>query len=419
MLLNKYLKLNEETSLLIFLIIFSFVVRVPVVLFFGDATVENEWEPLLYNLINHKTLSFEKFDDFLLPNLLMAPLYSYYLYVFSFFNLESESFILLILLSQTILASISVGVFYKINKIFFSKKIGFYSSLVFSLFPIYLYSCSQISSVTLTIFFALLFYYYFFKLTNNNKIIDILLLGIIGGLLILLRREFMFIVIFSSFYLFFYSKISIRNLLLIFLISLITISPYMIRNYLVFDKVIIHSSFGFNLWKGNNPNSKVGGSFIVEKNLQDKIDKVPKNKFYRFNFDKIFLEEAIKNIKNNPERYISLYIKRIASYYFFDLEAYKSKEYNPVPVISIDILKPLLIPIHYIPIVILGITSLIGIFLSDKRSHQFNYIIFILMFYMFVFSFFSIMPRYKIYIIPLQIILTNIFVNYIIKKYKK
>ena len=162
MLLNKYLKLNEETSLLIFLIIFSFVVRVPVVLFFGDATVENEWEPLLYNLINHKTLSFEKFDDFLLPNLLMAPLYSYYLYVFSFFNLESESFILLILLSQTILASISVGVFYKINKIFFSKKISFYSSLVFSLFPIYLYSCSQISSVTLTIFFCFIFLLLFF-----------------------------------------------------------------------------------------------------------------------------------------------------------------------------------------------------------------------------------------------------------------
>ena len=419
MLLNKYLKLNEETSLLIFLIIFSFVVRVPVVLFFGDATVENEWEPLLYNLINHKTLSFEKFDDFLLPNLLMAPLYSYYLYVFSFFNLESESFILLILLSQTILASISVGVFYKINKIFFSKKISFYSSLVFSLFPIYLYSCSQISSVTLTIFFALLFYYYFFKLTNNNKIIDILLLGIIGGLLILLRREFMFIVIFSSFYLFFYSKISIRNLLLIFLISLITISPYMIRNYLVFDKVIIHSSFGFNLWKGNNQNSKIEGSFIIPKTIQDKIDKIPKNKFYRFNFDEIFLNEAINNIKKDPDRYIILYLKRATSYFFVDFESFKSKDYNPVPNVNIDILMPLLIPSYYIPVVLLGITSLIGIFLSDKKSYRLNFLIFILFFYIFVFSFFSIMPRYKLYIIPLQIIFTNIFINYVIKKNKR
>ena len=150
MLLNNYSKLKEETLLPILLVIFSFIIRVPVVIFFGDVTIENEWEPLLYNLINHKILSFEKFDDFLLPNLLMAPLYSYYLYVFSFFDLEGKNFILLILLSQAVLASISVGVFYKINKIFFSQKISFYSSLLFSLFPIYLYSCSQISSATLT-----------------------------------------------------------------------------------------------------------------------------------------------------------------------------------------------------------------------------------------------------------------------------
>ena len=419
MLLNNYFKIKEKTLLPVLLILFSLLIRLPVVIFFGDVTIENEWEPLLYNLINHKTLSFEKFGDFLLPNLLMAPLYSYYLYIFSFFDLKGESFILLILLSQTVLASISVGFFYKINKFFFSQKISFYSSLLFSLFPIYLYSCSQISSATLTIFLALFFYYFFFKLTNNSKFINILLFAFIGGLLILLRREFMFIVIFSSFYLFFYFKLSIKNILLIFLISLITISPYLVRNYLIFEKVIIHSSFGFNLWKGNNPNSKVGGSFIVEQNLQDKIDKVKKNKSYRFNFDKIFLDEAIKNIKKNPERYLALYIKRAASYYFIDLESSKSRDYNPVPIISIDVLKPLLLPLHYMPIVILGITSLIGIFLSDKKSYQLNYLIFIILFYIFVFSFFSIMPRYKLYIIPLQIIFTNIFVNYVIKKYKR
>ena len=404
MLLNNYLKLKQETLLLILLIIFSFLVRIPIIIIFGDPTIENEWEPLLYNLVNHKTLSFEQFDSFLLPNLLMPPLYAYYLYIFSFFNLEDQNFILLILFSQIVLASISVGVFYKINKLFFSKKISFYSSLLFSLFPIYLYACSQISSVSLTIFLALFFYYYFFKLTNNNKFTYIFLFAVIGGLLILLRREFVIIVILSSFYLFFYFKISIKNVLLVFLISLITISPYLVRNYMIFEKIIIHSSFGFNLWKGNNRNSKVEGSFIVENALQNKINKIPKNKFYRINFDKIFLDEAIKNIKETPGRYLVLYLKRTASYFFIDLESSARNYYNPV---------------HYLPIVLLGITSLIGIFLSDKKSYRLNYLIFILLFYIFVFSFFSIMPRYKLYIIPIQIILTNIFINYVIKKYKR
>ena len=419
MLLNNYLKLKEENLLLILLIIFSFFIRLPVIIIFGDVTVENEWEPLLYNLVNHKILSFEKFGNFFLPNLLMAPLYSYYLYIFSFLNLESENFILLILSTQIVLASISVGIFYKINKLFFSKKISFYSSLLFSLFPIYLYACSQISSVSLTVFLALLFYYYFFKLFSNTKFTNIFLFAVMGGLLVLLRREFTLIVILSSFYLLFYSKISIKNILLIFLITLITISPYLVRNYLVFEKIIIHSSFGFNLWKGNNQNSKIEGSFIIPKTIQDKIDKIPKNKFYRFNFDEIFLNEAINNIKKDPDRYIILYLKRATSYFFVDFESFKSKDYNPVPNVNIDILMPLLIPSYYIPVVLLGITSLIGIFLSDKKSYRLNYLIFILFFYIFVFSFFSIMPRYKLYIIPLQIIFTNIFINYVIKKNKR
>ena len=67
----------------------------------------------------------------------------------------------------------------------------------------------------------------------------------------------------------------IKKILIIVFITMITISPYLVRNYLVFEKIIIHSSFGFNLWKGNNQNSKIEGSFIIPKTLQDKIDKIP------------------------------------------------------------------------------------------------------------------------------------------------
>ena len=55
MLLNNYLKLKQETLLLILLFIFSFFVRIPIIIFLGDTSVENEWEFLLYNLVNHNT----------------------------------------------------------------------------------------------------------------------------------------------------------------------------------------------------------------------------------------------------------------------------------------------------------------------------------------------------------------------------
>ena len=68
-------------------------------------------------------------------------------------------------------------------------------------------------------------------------------------------------------------------------------------------------------------------------------------------------------------------------------------------------------PLHYFPIIIFGVTSLIGIFLSDKRSHYLNFFILIFFVNVFIFSTVSILPRYKLVILPLQIIFTNILLE--------
>ena len=136
MYLNNYQHLkNKETFLFIFLILFSVLIRIPTIILFGDVSLENEWKILVDNLILHGTLSFRNFDGFLLPNLYMPPLYAYYLYLFSMFNFQEQNYIQLILASQILLSSISVVIFYKINKFFFSKKMSFYSSIMFSIFP--------------------------------------------------------------------------------------------------------------------------------------------------------------------------------------------------------------------------------------------------------------------------------------------
>ena len=137
---------NKEIYVLTLLILFSIFIRIPVIFLFGDKGLENEWLVLVNNLVNHGTLAFTYHDEnlakFLFPNLYMPPLYAYYLYFFSFFNLGGQSYTLIILLSHVVLSSISVAIFYKINKIFFSRKISFYSSLLYSLFPLHLYACS-------------------------------------------------------------------------------------------------------------------------------------------------------------------------------------------------------------------------------------------------------------------------------------
>ena len=397
---------NKEIYVFALLILFSIFIRVPVIFLLGDKGLTNEWVVLVNNLVDHGTLAFTYHDQnlakFLLPNLYMPPLYAYYLYFFSFFNLEQQSYILIILLSHAVLSSISVGIFYKINKIFFSKKICFYSTILFSIFPLHLIACTQISSINLQIFFTLLFFYLFFKFKEKRDFLSIFFLSLTAGLLILLRGEFIAILLLSILYLFFFYKVKIEKILLIVLITLLTVSPYLVRNIFIFNEIVITKSVGYNLWKGNNPNTKVEGGGILDKDLKSKINNIPKDKLYGLNFDKVFTERALKNLKEEPAKYFILFIKKILSYLFIDIESTQKNYYHFL---------------HYIPVFLVGATSLAGIILSNKNSKKLNFLILVFFLNVVIFSIFFILPRYKLAILPLQIIFTNIFINHVIKKF--
>ena len=396
---------NKEIYVLTLLILFSIFIRVPVVFLYGDAGLENEWRILVNNLTNHGILAFDYHDanlaEFLFPNLYMPPLYAYYIYFFSTFSLEGQNYILTILFSQALLASISVAIFYQKSKIFFSKIISLSISLLYSLFPLHVYACSQISSISLQTFLTILFLYFFFQFIEKRGSLLVFFVSFIGGLLILLRQEFVAILVLSLLYAFIFYKIRLKEIFLILLISLITISPYLIRNIIVFETVTITKTTGYNFWKASHPDAKgLEGSEIINDSLQKQIDKIPKDKFYGLNFDNLFLNEAIKNIKKDPIRYLTLFIKKAVSFLFIDINSPNPNYYNPL---------------HYIPVLLFGITSLIGIGFSDKKSYKLNYLILIFFFYVFIFSTVSILPRYKLIILPIQIIFTSVLIESIKK----
>ena len=410
MFLNNYHQSkNKEIYVLILLILFSIVLRIPVILLYGDTSLEHEWQYLVNNLIQHGKLVYETFDSgYLLPNLWMPPLYAHFLYSFSFFFFFFNNYILFILLSQALLASISVAVFYKINKLFFSERVSFYSSLLFSIFPIHVYACGQISSISVQMFLMILFFYFFFRIANKQNFSSIVIFSFLSGLLILLRGEFRIIFVISIFYLCFFFKIPIKKILFIFLITLITVSPYLIRNYVIFGKITVVETSGYNLWKGNHPhaleNSRVEGSEMVSENLKRLNDSIPRDKFYRINRNKLYFEEAIKNILEKPLEYFIFFLKKAISFQFIILGSMDPRYWNPL---------------HYLPILMLGATSLIGLILCNKKSYKFNYLILIFFIIIIILSMVSILPRYKLIILPFQIIFTCVLIEYVTKKFSR
>ena len=394
---------SKDKNLFFFIFISGLLLRSITAFFFGDRILENEWNILVKNLYFYDSFSLLEFDDLFVPNLWMPPLYGYFIYLHSLLVGFNEYLPLSVITSQIIIASITPVFFFKIISIFFNRKLSIIGSFTFNFFPLIIFSSSQISSVTIFLFLNILFFYFILKLKNNSKIKLILVIGLLSSLLILTRRDFVLIYLFSLLYIFLFLKINIKTIVTIIIITIIGISPYLYRNYVAFDKLIIHSGFGYNLWKAYNPNANVEGYLFPSEELQNKINTVEKNIYYRINEDQIYLDQALTYIKNDPQKYLNLYFKRLYFFYFFDLSSSQKNYYNPV---------------HIYPIILVSLLSICGLFTFNKKNNKLNYLVLTFLLLVVLYAFFAVLPRYKIYILPFQIILSVSYLKYLFEKLK-
>lgn len=410
--LFKNLNINHlvnSKNIYFFLFISSLISRLIISYFYGDRNLVNEWETLVTNLYNNGALYMLEFDGVIVPNLWMPPIYAYFVYLHALvFGLE-ENLANYVVASQILISSLSTIIFYKIIKKFFSSRLSLIGALIFSFFPIIAYSASQISSVTIYLFLFLLFNLYILNLAeskSHRKYKHYILIGLIAGVLILTRRDFILIYFFSLFYIFFIFKTPIKKIFLILLLTSITISPYIVRNYVSFDKFIVHTGFGYNLWKAYNLNAKVEGNYIHSAKLLSKLETVEKDIYYRINADKIYFEETKDIILENPKRSVEFYFKRLFSLFFLDLNSSQDNYFNFF---------------HIFPNILISILSFFGLIICSKKNYSLNYLIMNMIIILCVYSLFALMPRYKIYILPFQIILSLTFIKFVknklIKKY--
>ena len=226
---------------------------------------------------------------------------------------------------------------------------------------------------------------------------NLFLFSLFSAILILLRGEFIaFHILTLSYYCF--TKKKIKYIFLSFLITLVIVSPYLIRNYKIFGVVAIAKAEGYDLWKGNNPNSSVEGyEEIQSKNLMMKINQLKPTKDYDLKIDRLYKEQALDYIIENPTKYLKLYFKKAAAFLFVNINSSYPDYYNPL---------------HVIPKLILGITTLIGAFLVRKKESFFSYLSLYYFFSIALFSVFFILPRYSLSLLPIQLLLST----YILKK---
>jgi len=370
--------------------------RIVSIEYFGDIHIDNEWGIILFNLENNSILGFREIEGKIFPNIFMPPLYPLFLFIIKTVNPFDQLFVKSVLYVHLAISVMTIIYFRKILLNFFPKNLSDLGTFIFSLFPLYVYSVSQISSLSLQVFLIVLFFYYLLEILEKPRLKRLIYFSIFSGLLILLRGEFFVVYFLTLIFIYLLSK-NLKNIIIIFFVTLILVSPYLARNLKIFETITITKSVGYNLWKGNNLYSKVeGNEKIYDKNMQESINAIEPSLKYDLHIDEIYRLEAVKNIKSDPLRYLLLYFKKLFAFIFIDFDSTYPNYYNLL---------------HIVPKILISITSFLGIIFLLRKKNILNYFSLFYLFNISLFSVFFILPRYSLILLPVQIILTCYFIK--------
>jgi hypothetical protein len=393
-------KINKK-NFIIFLITLT-ILKIVLAFFYGDTVYEYEWGIIVKNLLSDFSFSYHEIDGKKIPSAYMPPLYAYFLYSISLLGFSEFVTVKLVLLFQCILSSISVFYFFKILKIYFEKKYSIIFSIIYFLIPINFYSATQVSSVACQMVIFILFLYYYLSASSN---LDYFKVGIFSGFALLIRGEFWLLFLILIFYKVIIKNINIKQILITIFLTVLIISPTLVRNYISLEELVLTKSSGYNLWRGNSISTNINGEIIETMEIKEKKIKLKNdlnnskniNK-YEIYLDELYFQIAKKNILSDPLKYLIHYINKFFAFLIFNPSSDYPNYYN------------LLVVIPEILISLFAIMGIIQNILSKKINYE---ILIVTFFYLMLIPAFFILPRYKLFIYPMYIIFSCYFFTFL------
>lgn len=223
-------------------------------------------------------------------------------------------------ISQAVLSALVIYLIGRIGSHFFEPIIGLLSALLLTFYPPLVYFCKQISpAIFITFFTALSFFcltLLFIRPTWQRTIIT----GLVGGVSLLAEPVLLLALPGVALIMWVWERKDVKRemlqkLIVGALVGFSVILPWTIRNYLVFHRIVLlKTSFGLNLWLGNNPNAT---GFLYTASGEPMQNTLPANMLeYLGSLNEAeryaFLQrEALEWIKSNPARFLHLTVRRI------------------------------------------------------------------------------------------------------------
>lgn len=278
-----------------------------------------EYEEIANNILQGKGLYFTFFNvAYHSTAMVLYPLVCAGIYF-----VTGHSFLALKLF-QVLLSAAGCFLIYLLSKKIFGQASAIIALILMAFHPGLIIYTVKLHSLSLDILlFALFIYFYLSLLEGQNILRNGFFAGVFAGLAVLTRAVVGLFMPFAFLIMALKMKVSSRKIMVSAAVIatglLITLSPLMIRNCLMFHKpVIFPNDSGFIFWIGNNSHSTGTENTLDGKSM---VDVRPKEfvenmmLMDEFQQKEFFYKEASNFIKTNPVGFVKLFFKKM--YYFW------------------------------------------------------------------------------------------------------
>lgn len=259
--------------------------------------------------------------DYPKPSAVMAPGYVFFLAgVFSIFGVYSVTSAMLVIIIQSLLGAFTCVLFYFIGYRIDGAYTGRIASIMLALYPPAVYfSAVRIVTAVSAVFLLAGIVYLVFRLIDDRRVVFSSCAGVLMGLAALIEPTIITFYPFMLGWLFFRyggpRKECFKHIVVMSGIVIVCVIPWTIRNYLVFNKlVLIKSPLGMNLLYGN---SRFGNGVVPPKNVSyfSAAEKEKLSLMDEIDVDRAMMHMALSFISENPRIFLQRTLRRFLAYW--------------------------------------------------------------------------------------------------------
>ncbi len=309
---------------------------------------------------------------------------------------------------QVIADVISCLLLFSIGKKLFSEKVGLLAAAILALFPIQILYVSHLMTETIfTAILLLIVWVVVVEKSEHHMPAESIILGLLTGLGMLIRTTMALIPL----VIFLYRwrdgnpfKTNVRSLAILATTALITVSPWLVRNYAVFHRVSFTSNAGVNFWMGNHSGASGAYSFPKENNpliaAADDFDR-----------SDLGFKLGIEFIRTHPLESVIIEGRKIAHFFAADYWLLMTMEYKPewayaqnaaAVFTQLSIVDIVILHLPYVAVILFGTFGLVCPACKDEKN--FLFLRALLLYWLAVHLLFYADARYRFPIVPIFIL---------------